>query len=271
MTHRESHIWDRDAVALQPDLFYESYFQDYQHLMDLRQKGNARIQSFNVKITRQEKSHPNEVVSSTANREKLEGMFRTALYTLFEAFEQAYQFEHSETVMHLRDELVTPAIAHMSHFFASSRCRTCYKGRKLDAAWRRSRFNTLLPLLAKISPEVYRQAEEHQATLLLEKTAIEDHFALPDCFKLGFSDEDKAIIMALRGNRAEGIYKRTFSFRQNQYSYPFIPSVGKPKGHTSTGNFQLESRGTSANSPTQATKPSSYCPSAFAPLPGTPR
>ena len=92
MLHRESHLWDRDVVALYPDLFYESYFQDHQHLMDLRQKGNAHIQSFNVKVTRQEKSRADDVASSTAIREKLEGMFRTALYTMFEAFEQAFIF-----------------------------------------------------------------------------------------------------------------------------------------------------------------------------------
>ena len=54
MLQWESSIWDRDVVAFHPDLFYKSYFQDYQYLMDLRQKGNARIQSFNVKVTRQE-------------------------------------------------------------------------------------------------------------------------------------------------------------------------------------------------------------------------
>ena len=48
MLQRESALWDRDVVSLHPDLFYESYFQDYQHLMDLRQKGNAHVQSFNV-------------------------------------------------------------------------------------------------------------------------------------------------------------------------------------------------------------------------------
>ena len=52
--HRESSTWDRDIFSLHPDLFYESYFQDYQHLLDLCQKGNSRIQSFNVKVTRQE-------------------------------------------------------------------------------------------------------------------------------------------------------------------------------------------------------------------------
>ena len=135
MLQRESDLWDRDIVALHQDLFYESYFLDYLHLMDLRQKGNAHIQSFNVKVTRQEKSRADGVASSTANCKKLEGMFQTALYTMFEAFEQAFILEHSETITHLRDDLVNPAIAHMANFFASSRCRPCYKGRKLDAAW----------------------------------------------------------------------------------------------------------------------------------------
>ena len=88
MLQRESAIWYRNMVALHPDLVYEFYFQDYQHLMDLRQKGNARIQSFNVKVTRQEtKLHVDDVASSKANREKLEIMFRTALYNMHEAFE----------------------------------------------------------------------------------------------------------------------------------------------------------------------------------------
>ena len=130
--------------------------------------------------------HSNDGNSSTVNREKLERMFRTALYAMFEAFEQAFIFEHSETITQLRDDLVNPAIAHMTNFFASSRCRMCYKGRKLDAAWRRSRFNTILPIIARVSPEAYCQAEEHQATVLLEKTAIEDDFALPDIFHLVF-------------------------------------------------------------------------------------
>ena len=100
-------------------------------------------------------------------------------------------------IITLRDQLVNPAIAHMSNFIISSRCRMCYKGRQLDAAWRRSRFNTLLPLISKISPEVYRQAEEHQATVLLKKTAIEDEFTLPDVFRLGLTKEDIKIFRAL--------------------------------------------------------------------------
>ena len=67
MLQRESHIWNEDAVWLRPDLFYGSYFQDHQHLMDLRQKGNSRIQSFNVKVTRQDKMHANNGNSSTVN------------------------------------------------------------------------------------------------------------------------------------------------------------------------------------------------------------
>ena len=180
--------------------------------MDLRQKGNARIQSFNVKVTRQEKSRKAEVASSTANRERLEGMFRTALYAMFEAFEHAFVFEHAETITHLRDDLVNPAISYMVNFLASSCCRTCYKGRKLDAAWRRSRFNTVLPIIAKISPDAYRQAEEHQAMILLEKTAIEDGFTLPDIFRLGFTEEDVMIFKALCRSERDDFNKELTTF-----------------------------------------------------------
>ena len=117
---------------------------------------------------------------------------------MYKAFEQAFIFEHSEMIVQLRDELVNPAIAHMAIFFITSRCRTCCKRRRLDAAWRRSRFNTVLPLITKIFPEAYRQAEEHQATVLLEKTAIEDEFTLPDVYKLGFTEEGIKIFRALR-------------------------------------------------------------------------
>ena len=139
-------------------------------------------------------------------------MFRTALYTMFEAFEQAFIFEHSETITHLRDDLVNPTIAHMANFFASSRCRTCYKGRKLDAAWRRSQFNTILPIIARISPEAYRQAEEHQATVLLEKTAIEDEFTIPDIFRLRFTEEDVKIFRALRQSERDAFNKELTAF-----------------------------------------------------------
>ena len=130
MFHRESSIWDREKIAFHPDLFYESYFQDYQYLMDLRQKGNARIQSFNVKVTRQEQRPEAEVIaSSKANGEKLEAKFHMALNNMHDAFEEAYTFEQSDIVVELRNHLVNPAIAYMANLFVSSRCRTCYQGR----------------------------------------------------------------------------------------------------------------------------------------------
>ena len=143
-------------------------------------------------------------------------MFRT-VYTMFEAFEQAFIFEHSEItpffpITDLRDNLVNPAIAHMANFFASSRCRTCYKGRKLDAPWRRSRFNTILPIIARISPKAFQKEEEHQATVLLEKTAIEDEFTLPDIFRLGFTEEDVKIFRALRRSEHDAFNKELTAF-----------------------------------------------------------
>ena len=120
----------------------------------------------------------------------------------------------------------------MANFFVSSHCRTCYKGRQLDAAWRRSRFNTLRPLIFKISPEVYRQAEEHQATVLLEKTAIEEDFTLPDVFKLGLTEEDIKIFRVLR-----------------RKTYPPVSALGQPKGHTSFDSIQPQSRSPPADLP----------------------
>ena len=132
--------------------------------MDLCQKGNARIQSFNVKVTRQEqKPQVETVASSKANREKLEAKFRVALNSMYEAFEETYTFEQSDIVVELRDHLVNPAIAHMVNLFLSSRCRTCYRGRQQDAAWKRSRFHTLLPSHLSVSalgqPERYSTSD----------------------------------------------------------------------------------------------------------------
>ena len=198
MSHWKSSIWDRGKVAFHPHLFYESYFQDYQYLMDLRQRGNSRIQSFNVKVTRREwKPQADVVASCEVNREKLQAKFRTALNSIYEAFEEAFAFEQPDIVIELWDQLVNLAVAHMANLFVSSRCRTCYKGRQQDAAWRRSRFHPILPLLSKISPEVYCKVEEHQAIILLMKTAIEDDAPLPDTFKLGFTEEDIKIYNAL--------------------------------------------------------------------------
>ena len=198
ITFRESSIWDREKVAVAPDLFYESYFKDFQHITDLRQKSVTRIQFHNLKVTRQEpKSKEELAASSKAQREQLEAKFRTALLKMYEAFEDAAAFGQPDFVIELQDQLVNPAISHMSNLFVSSRCRTCYRGRTQDPAWRRTRFRTLLPFLTSISPDAYRKADEHQAVALLERTSIEDDGPLPDKFKLGFSDDDVRIYRAL--------------------------------------------------------------------------
>ena len=198
ITFRESSIWDREMVAIAPDLFYESYFKDFQYITDLRQKSVTRIQFHNLRVTRQESKPKEELAaSSKAQREQLEAKFRTALLKMYEAFEDAATFGQPDFVLELRDQLVNPAISHMTNLFASSRCRTCYRGWTQDPAWRRNRFRTLLPFLTSISPDAYKKAEEHQAIALLEKTSLEDDGPLPDKFKLGFSDDDVRIYRAL--------------------------------------------------------------------------
>ena len=188
--------WEKTAIA--PDLFYESYFRDFQYLTDLRQKGITRIQSHNLKVTRQESKSKEELAaSSKAQREQLEAKFRTALPKMYEAFEDAATFGQPDFVLELRDQLVNPAISHMTNLFASTRCRTCYRGRTQDPAWKRTRFRTLLPFLVNISPDAYKKAEEHKAIALLERTSLEDDGPLPDKFKLGFSDDDVRIYRAL--------------------------------------------------------------------------
>ena len=73
ITFRESSIWDREKTAIAPDLFYESYFKDFQYLTDLRQKGITIIQSYNLKVTRQESKPKEELTArSKAQREQIE-------------------------------------------------------------------------------------------------------------------------------------------------------------------------------------------------------
>ena len=48
ITAKEAPLWDRDLVFSHADLFYHAYFQDHQIMTELRQKAQARIQSFNV-------------------------------------------------------------------------------------------------------------------------------------------------------------------------------------------------------------------------------
>ena len=54
ITAREALLWDRELVFPHADLFYHAYFQDHQTMTELIQKAQARIQSFNVRVTRQD-------------------------------------------------------------------------------------------------------------------------------------------------------------------------------------------------------------------------
>ena len=51
---RETTLWNSGNVRSHVDLFYPSYFQDFQMLSDLKQKAQARIQSFNIRVSRQD-------------------------------------------------------------------------------------------------------------------------------------------------------------------------------------------------------------------------
>ena len=189
----EAPLWDREKVFSHADLFYHAYFQDQQIMNDLKQKAQARIQFFNVKVTRQEEKGE-QVSSSRDNKLRLEAKFRVALRHMYEAFEEAYTLEQPELIEDLREHLVKPAIAQITGLFASSRCRTCYSGRHQSAVWRLSRFDTLVPIMSEVPNEAYRKAEDQQAVTILDKTRIPDDGPLSDQYKLGLSDDDKKIL-----------------------------------------------------------------------------
>ena len=171
------------------------HFRDYQQISDLRQKAQAKIQSFNVRLTRQDPK--SDTSSSQANKERLETKFRSAMNLMYGAFEEAYTLEHRELIEELQDHLVKHVIAQISSLFASSRCRTCYSGRHQTTAWRQSRFDNLAPLLCEVLHEAYKKAEDHQAVVILEKKKIEADGPPSDRFKLGLSEEDRRIYAAL--------------------------------------------------------------------------
>ena len=176
----EAPLWDREKVHLHADLFYHAYFQDFQLMSDLKQKAQARIQSFNVRDTRQD--NKNDSSSTQANKQRLEAKFRTAINQMYKAFE---------------DHLVKPAISQISSLFTSSRYRMCYSVWHQTTAWRRSRFDTLAPLLCEIPNEAYKKAEDHQAVVILEKTRMEVEGPPSDRYKLGLSEDDRRIYAAL--------------------------------------------------------------------------
>ena len=189
---RELDTWDRLQVDRNPSQFYQEYFLDQQKINDVRSRGHSRIQAFNVRVTRQEPQSPDQwAAGSKAGKEKLEAKFRQAIGNLYDAFEAAYQFEHSEVISDLRNYTVKTAVTQITSLFTSSRCRTCYRGRHMDAAWRRSRFNTLLPFMAEISMDLYKKAEDHQANVLLEKTALVADRPRTDRYRLGLTPDDQ--------------------------------------------------------------------------------
>ena len=188
----EPGVWDRARVESNPTLFYQAYFLDQQKLSEVRQKGTVRIQQFNVKVTRQSPDRDYST-SSRANRERLEAKFRLALTHMYQAFEEAFQFESSDFITDLRNHLVKTAVTHISSLFASSRCRTCHRGRRMDAVWRIRRFESLLPYLAEIPLESYRKAEDHRANVLLDKTALVAEGSPMDKYQLGLTPDDRKL------------------------------------------------------------------------------
>ena len=189
---KEPEQWDRLQVDRNPSQFYQEYFLDQQKIHDVRSRGHSRIQAFNVRVTRQEPQSPTVwMASSKEGKEKLEAKFRQALTSLYDAFEMAYQFEHPEFISDLRNHLVKTAVTQITSLYASSRCRTCYRGRQMDAAWRRSRFDNLLPFLTEVPYDSYKKAEDHQASILLEKTALIPDGPRNDRYQLRLTFEDQ--------------------------------------------------------------------------------
>ena len=268
ITIRESSICDREKTAIAPDLFYGYYFKDYQYLTDLRLKGISRIQSYNMKVTRQEAKPKEEVAASNkAQREQLEAKFRTALLKTYEAFDDGATFGQPDFVLQLHDQLVNPAILHMTNLFVSSRCRTCYRGRIQDLAWRRTKFRTLLPFLVHISPDAYKKAEEYQAIALLEKTSLKGDGPLPDKYRLGFSDDDVKIYSALTR-------KERWSFDEELKALASNNALIRPSRRRESQKDtpplnvdDLSHAALSTHSPTQVTKFTLNCPSITPSLP----
>ena len=149
ITVREAPLWDHELVHSHADLFHHAYFQDHQTMTELRQKAQARIQSFNVRVIHQ-KETSDQSSSSQANKLRLEAKFRSALRQMYEAFEEAYTLEQPELIEDLREHLVKPAIMQITGLFVSSRCHTCYGGRHQSAVWRLSQFDTLAPIMSEV-------------------------------------------------------------------------------------------------------------------------
>ena len=85
----------------------------------------------------------------------------------------------------------------ITSLFASSRCRTCYCGRRMDAVWRLRRFQTLLPYMLEVPLESYRRAEDYRANILLDKTSLVADGPSTDKYRLGLTLEARRIYSSL--------------------------------------------------------------------------
>ena len=210
----EPNSWDRTKVESNPSLFYHAYFMDQQKLNEVIQRSTVRIQQFNVKVTRQS-TDKDPSASSRHNREKLEAKFKVAISNLYHAFEDAFQFESSELIEDLSSHLVKNAVAQITSLFVSSRCRTCYRGRRMDAAWRLRRFETLLPFLSEVPAESYRRAEDHRAHVLLDKTSLIADGPPMDKFRLGFTIDDRRVYASLSFSEKKAFDEELASLAHN--------------------------------------------------------
>ena len=190
---RERNIWDHHQVENNPSLFYVLLGPG-----DVRSEGQAKIQTSTSGWPGRSPARRPAVARLTKRSWRPNS--GPPLSSLYEAFEDAYQFEHSELIADLRNHLVKTAVTQMTSLFTSSRCRTCYKGRHMDATWRRSRFETLLPFLSEIPLDSYRRAEDHQANVLLEKTALVADGPRTDKYLLGLSTEDQRLYASLQAS-----------------------------------------------------------------------
>ena len=68
----------------------------------------------------------------------------------------------------------------------------------MDTAWRRRRFETLLPYISEVPLESYQRAEDHRANVLLDKTALVADGPRTDKYRLGLSAEDQRLYALLR-------------------------------------------------------------------------
>ena len=116
---------------------------------------------------------------------------------MYQAFEEAFPFESPEFITELRNHLVKTAVTHITSLFASSRCRNCHRGCRMDAVWQLRRFETLLPYLCEVPMESYRRDEDHRANVLLDKTALVADGTPGDKYQLGLTTDDRRIYFSL--------------------------------------------------------------------------